>query len=208
MHTNTPQGAYALALAIVIYAAGDAIGAVHEGQFSLFVTAPGSLPLEVPFTGTFSFDDSLFVRGIDDEGMRYRAPIQSATITGGDSEEGCCYLLDDPTSAEVQYFADGHPHSVSLSFRNVALNSGIVLSEHGLQWSQGIFRPNSNSGRRGGIYTLSAPNLHVFEVIPEPSTWAMFALGTLCLGWASRSRLAAQQPPLLAMSVDEESGFT
>src|SRR4051812_43829663 len=99
---------------VVALAAGlittGARGAVHEGQFSLFVTDPStSSPLAVPFTGTFKFDDSLFVRTVDGEGLRFRAPIQSATITGGDSDEACCYALDRTTAgAEVQYFPDGN----------------------------------------------------------------------------------------------------
>src|SRR5882724_9722733 len=91
--------AHALTLAIAAYGAGDAKSAVQEGQFNLFVTDP--VPLEGSFfTGAFQFDDTLFLFS-DLDGL-YFAPVQSATITGGDSET-CCYVYDPLNIAKVAY---------------------------------------------------------------------------------------------------------
>jgi hypothetical protein len=162
----------ALTLAIAVYGAGDAKGALHEGQFSLFVTDPGSVPLEVPFTGTFQFDDSLFLFS-DLDGL-YFAPVQSATITGGDSET-CCYVYDPLNIAKVAYSVGGHPYSIGLFFGNAALESHVYTTLLGLNWAE---NKDTGTSARSGVYTMLAPEL---PAIPEPSAIWFLSAAALAL---------------------------
>jgi hypothetical protein len=153
--------------------------AVIEGQFTLYATDPGSLPLNVPFSGTFTFDDSVSHPIFWGGGAFYNISVISATLTGGDLGDACCYVFDPLTGfPQITYLREGEPWSVNLFFRNATLNSTVNLvgpnegypqnhPDYGLHWAEAIrVSPDSTLGIRGGVFTFTAPPL---PSIPEPS---------------------------------------
>ncbi len=61
--------------------------------------------------------------------------------------------------------------------------SPILLSV----WNQPSYDPNAND-QKGGFWRLNFSGVDSVAAVPEPSTWAMLAIGLLALGAAARRR--------------------
>ncbi len=145
------------------------------GTFHLRATDPGSVAVTPDFTGTFTFDGS----AINPANLStYLIPLISATISGGDSDYGCCYVGDPYRLQTIHLVPSGLPGTyvvnatptlpaikfygaavlgMNVWFQNDTLNTQIVL----VGPNEGIPATDPNYGLHWTEGVYLQPNVNI-----------------------------------------------
>jgi hypothetical protein len=185
--------------------AGQPGGIVGEWSFASFVTVvPQSVQIPRPAGPEWNFlgaaaGDPVWIFSQQSQGGVPFLGFDTSKAGGGSGTYTLSNVTVRPPNGEVSLFqlgGFGTPDAVYWSTAQVGVDAVTVPAQTHVHYAFAFSQPGYYElpliGTGGGFPGQATGTL-AFQVVPEPSTWALAAMGLLAAGLAARRRLAGKR---------------